>query len=125
MHHACLKLPSSDIPTGEWSIAFAPGVLKHEGWVLVFGALGSEFVWVFWPAERRAEGEPAGYGEEEFVQYLRGLVSNKTLKVQEDMKAGDARHKALYAIVQQGVWADGERVFLGADWRCGEFGGVY
>lgn len=124
LHHSVLKLPPSDIPPGRWTCAFAPGILSTRGWAVLFGVPGaSEFVWVLWPG--RADGEGSGCGEDDMVRFFAGLVGEGKLRAERDMKVGDARHEMLYAVVQQAVWADGESVFLGADWRSGEFGGVF
>jgi hypothetical protein len=117
LQHAVLKLPSNDIPSGEWSVAFALGVLG-DGWVVVFAAKGSEFVWCLWPVN----GEKT---ESEMVEYFAGLVAKGALRAEEEMKTGDERHGKLYEIVQQALWTDAASEFLGADWRSGEFAGKF
>jgi hypothetical protein len=117
LQHAVLKLPSKDIPSGEWSVAFAPGILG-KGWVVCFAAKGSEFVWCLWPAN--GEGTT-----NEMVEYFARLVARGELRTEKEMKTGDERHGKLYGILQQALWADGASEFLGADWRSGEFGGKF
>lgn len=112
-----LKLPRSAIPSGTWTLAFAPAIFTPtNSWFLLFAdRRDSEFVWFFWPARGETEGK--------VLELLTDLREEGRLKAEKPMKVGDGRHRLLHALVEQAVWTE-RNMGLDMKWMSGEFSSV-
>ncbi|ORY16464.1 hypothetical protein BCR34DRAFT_584403 [Clohesyomyces aquaticus] len=115
LHTHTLKTPTSEIPTGSWTIAFAPSILSSGGWVITFAApMASEMVWFFRPAKTGLE--------EEVMQILDEMVKEGKLKKEESMEVGGGRHKMFHAMIAQALFV--AQAGMDFDWRSAEFASV-
>ncbi|KAF2010890.1 hypothetical protein BU24DRAFT_466648 [Aaosphaeria arxii CBS 175.79] len=117
VHTGTIRMDRSAIPSGRWSIAFAPAILApNSAWVIIFGApRDSQFLWFFWSSR--------GGTEEHVLRLLVHLRESGKIKAEEPMKIGDDRHKKLFEIVEQAVWKDQNPEFE-THWAVGEFNAV-
>ncbi|KAH7128386.1 hypothetical protein B0J11DRAFT_603577 [Dendryphion nanum] len=94
---ASFPVPVSEVPTGSWTLAFAPHIFENGAWMITFAVPeDSEFVWMFW-TER-------GDTNREVFDYLKNLAKDQKVKIEKAMKYGDERHATCVRLCDYGLY---------------------